>query len=349
MNIIALCGSAHVGKDTAARMLCDKGKGVTVAFADRLKEICIELFELEHRHFYDEQGKEEPTKFECPTCPSCGSLEVEVGGDRAYCRACRLSAGLEEFIAHWTGRTIAQFIGFNCFRRVWPRVWANRTFREARYYLGIGPHPVTGSKLSRGRAAQFVVISDCHFLDVECEMVWEVGGEVWRIRRPEVEGLAPGISGHASETGPEAVPDSKCQAVIYNDSTLEVFRERLAAEFARFRSERGLHKPAGNPHWTWSSAIALARTLRQSNEHGVVWTEIRPYECSCERQGVAGSAVVFCGGRSGEHKLCLAVSDEARIRTHFTGYAATNLEPAGFCGASGLLGSTDPIRDRSSW
>jgi hypothetical protein len=334
LNIIALFGTAHVGKDTAARMLCEMGSGVTVAFAERLKEICIELLELDHRSFYDEEGKEKPTRFECPTCPSCRSLDVEIGTERAYCHNCGASSGVEAFIDNWTGRTIAQFIGTECFRRVWPRVWANRAIREARYYLGKGPHPITGQRLSPGRAAEFVVISDCRFLEAECEMVWEAGGEVWRIRRPEVEGAALGIKGHVSEAGVHAVPDSMCQAVIYNDASLDVFHERLRAEFERFRSARKIERPAGNPFWTWSSAIALARTLRQSNEQGAVWTEIKPFACSCGRQGVAGSAVVFHGGRSGEHKLCLAASDEARIRAHFAGYAATNLGGAAlFAGA----------------
>lgn len=63
MRIIGLGHTAQVGKDTAAEYLEKKypGKVKRVAFADKLKKICMDLFGLTHEQCYGPQSIKEKT------------------------------------------------------------------------------------------------------------------------------------------------------------------------------------------------------------------------------------------------------------------------------------------------
>lgn len=230
LNVIAILGHAGAGKDTAGKMLCEMGDGVTIAFADKLKQICGDLFGLTQEQMYDPAGKEAPTKYACLICPECKKPEVEEFTQertklaRCLNNGCGVTGAIEVFKGFWTGRTILQFTGTEWGRRINPSVWTT-------YALNMAAKNLENTK------TQFVAITDCRFPN-EAEAVWAVGGEVWRIRRPDGEGAASGLKGHASETAQDAIPDSRCNAVILNDSTLDVLRGRLASEFQRFKKER---------------------------------------------------------------------------------------------------------------
>lgn len=227
LNIIALMGKSKAGKNTAGNILIEGTSNVTMAFADKLKSICGEMFGLTHEQLYDEQLKEKPVAFDCLLCPECKKPEVEILVlDRiphGKCKVCGIIGEQGVFKGKWTPRTILQFIGTEGFRRVDPSVWVRYVINNARKQLEGGG---------------YVVITDCRFKS-EMEAVHAVGGEVWRIRRPETDGGKAGLKGHASEEEQDSIPDSACQAIIANDSTLDVFRGRLAAELSRFKRERG--------------------------------------------------------------------------------------------------------------
>lgn len=238
LNIIALMGKSKSGKDTSGKMLTEMGLGVSMAFADKLKAICGEMFNLTHEQLYDEKLKELPTEFTCLLCPECKSPEVAIlkldRAENGQCKVCGVIGDVRVFRGQWTPRTILQFIGTEGFRRVDPSVWVRYAIDLARRHLEVLP-PHTASNYG-GRF--FVVITDCRFKS-EMEAIHAVGGEVWRIRRPEIDGAGgAGLKGHASEQEMDSIPDSAFQATIKNDSTLDVLRGRLAAEFGRFKKDR---------------------------------------------------------------------------------------------------------------
>lgn len=227
LNVIALMGKSKAGKDTSGGMLIEMGRGYTMAFADKLKAVCGELFGLSHEQLYDEAKKEAPTDYACLLCPECKKPEVEVikldRVEHGKCKVCGVIGSIGVFRGKWTPRTILQFIGTEGFRRVDDGVWVRYALAQAAQALQAG--------------SGFVVITDCRFKS-ELDAVHAAGGEVWRLRRPETDGKKAGMQGHSSEDEMDSIPDSAFQAIIANDSTLETLRGRLSSEFKRFKKER---------------------------------------------------------------------------------------------------------------
>lgn len=228
--LVCLLGKSGSGKDTAGAWLAEAGNGVCLAFADKLKSICGEMFGLSREDLYTAEGKERPTAFDCLRCPTCHSLEIEPmvmeqarSPKMLACKLCGATGDPKVFASKWTPRMIAQFIGTEGFRRVNPYVWPDYAIRLAQRYL------------SRDGKA-LVIITDGRFRS-ECERIWKIGGEVWRIRRPERDG-AVGIKAHASETEQDSIKDGECQAVIENDGSLDTFKGRVLAQLARYGESR---------------------------------------------------------------------------------------------------------------
>lgn len=226
MNLIALMGRSKSGKDTAGKMLLDArpGQGASLAFADKLKQTCMDLFDLSHDDVYTEEGKERPLhELPCLKCPSCGSIATEpVSTIQVICTKCNAIGERTGFESTWTPRMVLQHIGTEGCRRVDQSVWVNFALREATRQLN---------------DVKFVAITDCRFRS-EADAVWKVGGEVWRIRRPATDRVGQGLAGHASETEMDTIPDNQFQAVIANDATLDVFRGKLETALARFSAAR---------------------------------------------------------------------------------------------------------------
>lgn len=224
LPVVALLGRAGVGKDLAGSMLCEMGEGQTLAFADKLKAICAEMFGLSREDMYTQEGKIKPTKLDCMMCPTCKSLLAEKiildGAPRGSCKLCGCVGDLKLFQTKWTPRTILQYVGTEGFRSIDPQVWVRYAINDARERLHSG-------------GLKFVAITDCRFRS-EAQAVWAAGGEVWRIKRPETAGIVTGLAGHASEMEQDSISDDQCQAVIVNDSTLDALRGNLAAQLHRF-------------------------------------------------------------------------------------------------------------------
>jgi hypothetical protein len=76
-NIIGIFGKSKSGKNTVGDMIASTYKGTTqIAFADKLKQVCMELFGLTSQDLNTEEGKAKPTLLPCPTCPMCRSINV---------------------------------------------------------------------------------------------------------------------------------------------------------------------------------------------------------------------------------------------------------------------------------
>lgn len=238
MNVIAVMGRSKSGKDTVGQMAkaIFGDSVVTLAFADKLKEVCMDVYGLSWEDVYTEEGKAKDTAFICWKCPNCKSIDCFTEGHghamRVVCRLCTVVGEPGAFTSKWTNRMILQHIGTEGFRRVDPFVWVNHALRVAKDKLtrtmNVGV-PVEPKKL--------VVITDCRFRS-EYDGVVRAGGAVWRLRRPETDRVAQGLAQHASENEMDTIPDSLFQRVIVNDGTLDQLQGRVKESIEDFMARR---------------------------------------------------------------------------------------------------------------
>lgn len=235
LNVIALMGKLRSGKDTAGQMLIDMGGGARVAFADKLKEICGEMYGLTWDQMNTEKGKARPTDLRCLVCPLCHGVncqEIRLEREwKAECLnpSCKAVGEVASFKGFWTPRMILQHVGTEGMRRVDPNVWVRYALRHAKELLdghGVG-------MTSETRPPAFVVITDCRFRS-EMAGVVAAGGEIWRIRRPDTDVTSSGLVNHASEMEMDGIPDAEFNRVIANDGSLDELRRKLSAALTQF-------------------------------------------------------------------------------------------------------------------
>lgn len=216
--IIALMGRAKAGKDTIGGMIhaALPGQVARVAFADKLKQVCMDVFGLSRDDVHTEQGKDRRTQYSCLRCRSCQSLDCFEwdAGRMAACLTCKDASARENFTVPWTPRMILQHTATEM-RRVDNDVFVRLTMREAR-------------RLRDEASVATVVITDCRFR-VEADAVWRAGGQVWRVRRPSTDGQPQGIAGHVSEVEMDTIPEALFQRVIVNDGSLEDLMAKVVA------------------------------------------------------------------------------------------------------------------------
>jgi hypothetical protein len=256
-NVIAVFGKSRSGKNTIGDMIAASRKGtVQIAFADKLKQICGELFGLTHEDMNTDEGKARATRLSCPTCPVCRSIDTEIvsstiafssfydqpvvnpkGPRQAACKACGAVGAPESFAGFWTPRTIMQFVATEGVRRVDPQAWARHAMKVAAMALGEGVE-ITASSDDRKVGGRFVpslvVITDGRFRS-ELAAVREAGGAAWRVRRPDTDDRAVGLTGHASETEIDGIPDSDFDEVVMNVGSLDDLLHAVRGGLARPR------------------------------------------------------------------------------------------------------------------
>jgi hypothetical protein len=238
MRLIGLMGKSKSGKDTVGQMLVDYEKNsMTLAFADKLKAVCMDLFGFSHDDVYTEEGKARATALPCYKCPACSSIDAYLAAPtQVVCRTCTAVGEPKAFASFWTHRMVLQYVGTEGIRRVDPDAWVKHAIRRSEYWLttshGSGssepgtPTITTPPKL-------FVAITDCRFKS-EMAAIHRAGGAVWRIRRPETDRSAQGLAGHQSETEMDTIPDSMFDYVINNDATLDVLRGKAVEGLKMF-------------------------------------------------------------------------------------------------------------------
>jgi len=167
MKLIALCGAAGAGKDTAADMLPAR----KLAFADTLYAEVAAAWGVEQHVLRCRETKELSTEL----------LAVDLCGDRGF---------REDFAKHWQAlphspRQILQWWGD--YRRA----------QDPDYFVGIAEqHALNGFGPC--------VITDVRFPN-EVAMVRQLGGQIWQIKRPGYE--AGGTGHASDTDGSEFEPD----------------------------------------------------------------------------------------------------------------------------------------------
>lgn len=216
MRLIGIMGKSKSGKDTVGSMLVEHDpRGATLAFADKLKEVIMDLFGAERDDLYTEEGKVKKTPFPLLKCPACSGIRCErVATTQVVCHTCTAVGEPQAFSTFWEWREIAQFAGTAFGRFVDENVWVRKALERAEALFSRSVTPPL-----------FIAITDCRFKS-EMAAIKKQGGEVWRIRRPATDNRATGLKKHQSEIEMDTIPDSAFDRVIHNDATLEVLRAK---------------------------------------------------------------------------------------------------------------------------
>lgn len=201
LPVIGLVGHARVGKDVCASYISRRLGGVQIAFADKIKEILMEMFDLDRDYFYGETGLKD--------------LEIDK-------------------YPGWSPRKLMQFIGTDSFRKVWDDVWINYTKKRIETILTKGYCPLYKEELWGKN--KVVVVSDIRFIN-EAQAIKDLGGEVWKIVRPGQDGKNLGYKEHASEKEQDLIPEEMLEVVVNNDSSLDELYKKLEICIQLFQSK----------------------------------------------------------------------------------------------------------------
>lgn len=232
LRIIGLMGKSKSGKDTVGQMLIEHDpRGATLAFADKLKEVVMDLFGATRDDLYTEEGKRRKTDYPLLKCPACSSIRCErVAESQVLCHKCTAIGAPASFETHWEWREVCQHVGTEGGRFVDQNVWVRHVLTRATILLdSAAPNYFRNGAKPRN----FVAITDCRFKS-EKAAIEKYGGVVWRIRRPETDHRSTGLVGHQSETEMDTIPDTEFAAVIHNDATLDVLRAKAIEQLDRY-------------------------------------------------------------------------------------------------------------------
>ncbi len=231
MRLIGIMGKSKSGKDTVGQMLIEADpRGATLAFADKLKAMIMDLFGATYEDLYTEEGKCKKTPFPLLKCPACAGIRCErVAPTQVVCHTCTAVGEPQAFSTFWEWREVAQFAGTEFGRFVDENVWVRHALVRAEDMLNGNVKGMT----SDSKPTLFVAITDCRFKS-EMAAIKKYGGEVWRIRRPATDNRSTGLKKHQSEVEMDSIPDSEFNRVIVNDATLEVLRQKAVEGLKEF-------------------------------------------------------------------------------------------------------------------
>jgi len=189
--ILGIIGKARHGKDTFANYLVDifsSEYGIefkTTAFAHRLKQMCLEHFNLTRDQLWG-NAKEDPTKYKKQGPPQGAAVRYDDG------------RGLPPW--YWTPREIMQEIG-SFYRKIDSDFWVRKVDEDWKY-----------------NNCPDLVITDVRHKN-ESDFVKNKGGILIKIVRKdliEIHGMD-----HVSEVALDDMPDDYFDIIINNDGSLE--------------------------------------------------------------------------------------------------------------------------------
>lgn len=205
-EVYGIAGKKYHGKDTLAQFIVKHNPEFKILhFADRLKQICIEIFGITHEQAYDSKLKEIP-------------LDRAIYIDD-YLDALKAVTGLEILprdITVSTPRALLQVVGTEYVRSICDTYWVDYVLNQVKQ----------GGKF---------LIPDTRFPN-EAEAIVGLDGWLIKINRPELE--ATEGSAHASETEIDQI-NSHCVVVNKSLENIEAFAKMVAdGKFPRYWREQ---------------------------------------------------------------------------------------------------------------
>lgn len=199
--IIGLSGPAGSGKDTIADLLVVDAGFTKIAFADPLRSEVAVAFGIDPGILSQRETKELP--LHCLALSHChdDGFVIRMGAAHAL-------AGLPfDLRAPRSPRWTMQHWGTDYRRNQRQDYWVNKAREWAH-------------SLQRNAPNCRIVITDVRFAD-EAELVRQLGGQLWQITRPDLDGID---GGHISEvSGSEFKPD----VVINNSRSVKHLQARV--------------------------------------------------------------------------------------------------------------------------
>jgi hypothetical protein len=204
-----------------------RARAVQIALADPLKEFSRKVYDFsvlqlwgpsEHRNAPDRrfERRQPQHNVSANRCAHCGLASVDA------------QPGVP-CVTYLTPREALQQLGTEWGRRMWGDTWIAMALRRASGFLngirvkkpGADAHTFAPNWIIERH--DVVVVSDVRFVN-EVRAIREIGGEVWRIERPNA-GLGGDFGKHLSETEQEDPQITEMlTATIDNSSTLEALR-----------------------------------------------------------------------------------------------------------------------------
>jgi len=208
-TLIALCGLAGSGKDTAADLLVTHCGFIKLAFADSLYDEVAEAFGIDASQLRRRETKEHPlTALALRKCKSDTFVNRMLrwhfdGGSKGEA---------VDMDAPRSPRQILQWWGTEYRRNQSEAYWVSKASARVSHYM-------------RERLATKFVITDCRFHNEERMVRQGFGGMVWQVKRPGL-GLVEGS--HASATNGDAF---KPDVVLNNDHDIRHLQQIVLGEF----------------------------------------------------------------------------------------------------------------------
>jgi hypothetical protein len=258
--ILGISGPAGSGKSTVASMF---PVFVPIALGDPLKRLCRSVYDFTVEQLWGPSEERSKPDLRYPRAHTWvrpqHTSDLRPGdfvrGDESTCACCGQVARLyqneddvwresEEDITpcYLTPRFALQTLGTEWGRGCYEATWVETCLRASRlltespgwtYTATIGLEQTVSWNLTGPAPAQGVFIHDVRFRD-EVQQIQARGGKVIRLVRPKA-GLGGAAGQHQSEKEMGGIFDHEFDAVLRNDESLDVLRERAEALIERLR------------------------------------------------------------------------------------------------------------------
>lgn len=223
MTVMALSGLAGSGKDTVAKLLCERHGFVQVAFADMLKRILADVYGFTNEQLWGPSDKRNEQDERYPMETNHGAKIVDKDSEGNWVPYCL------------SPRKALHILG-DALRECYPyttvdyglRIGRDLVERRASY----DPTRGISGLLPNDEPARGVVFSDVR-LWRELVRIKEAGGKVIRVKRPGA-GLKGKDGEHLTESEMATIPDGEFHHILVNNGTLEDLARKVAAMVEAF-------------------------------------------------------------------------------------------------------------------
>ena len=199
--IIGISGYAGVGKDSLSNYLVSNHNFVKIAFADKIKRILMDLYDLSYQQLWGESKNR-------------GSYDLRYRVPNS-----------DEYL---TARLGSQAFG-DCGRNLYQDTWVDYTLKDVKRLHDSYFWDYEDCKGAFKNYLKFgkknVVVSDCRYLN-EMNRIRDMGGIIIRIKKTVVP-LKGKTGKHSSEVNQIKILDNYFDEVILNDGTLEDLYKKI--------------------------------------------------------------------------------------------------------------------------